>query len=28
MSLDDYGGLPRLQLVAEWLSPAGVTAPA
>ena len=23
MSLDDYGGLPRLQLVAEWLSPAG-----
>ena len=22
MSLDDYGGRPRLQLVAEWLSPA------
>ena len=28
MSLDDYGGRPRLQLVAEWVSPAGLTAPA
>ena len=28
MSLDDHGGLPRLQLVAEWLSPAGPTASA
>jgi len=25
MSLDEYGGRPRLQLVAEWLSPAAAT---
>ena len=25
MSLDDYGGRPRLQLIAEWLSPAAAT---